>query len=393
MRVLHVMPSIELNTGGVNRSVPALCGSLQAADVDVALYTFRRSGVPLVARPEDLPIQIEAFAPFPGSRELPSVAFWRRLSLDLPTFDLAHLHAVWNPMVSLAALLCRRLGVPYVLSPRGMLRTEAVGRKRGRKELYYRLCENRTIAGAALLHFLTHAEALSSKRFVRAGQDYSVVPNGIDPTLAGRVPRGRFRKAHAGLDGRPIMLFLGRLHPVKNLDLQAEALAILVREIPDLTWVLAGPDNGEWGRIARKARNMGLERHVLWTGLLSPEQCLEALADADVFVLTSHHEAHSMAMNEALAMRTPVVIAEGLGFDMVQESGAAAVVSRSPRSLAAAVADILRHPARAGELREAGSRLVTQHLAWPAVASRMVQAYQGVFSATGEWHGAATCCI
>jgi glycosyltransferase involved in cell wall biosynthesis len=281
-------------------------------------------------------------------------------------------------MISLAAFVCRQAGVPYVLSPRGMLQAMATRRKQALKWIYFWLCEQRTIAGARALHFFSDAELQDSQRFVNGTTRTVVVPSGVDPSLACNVERGQFRKAWPALRGKRIALFLGRLHWSKGLELQTQALALLAKEFRDLVWVLIGPDEGAYDGLSRQIREMGLGGQVVWTGLLPWQTSLEALVDADVLLLTSRHEAHSMAMNEALAIGVPVIVTDTVQFDEVQQWGAGYVVPSDPQHLAAAVADILCHPEKADRMREAGRQMVAKRLAWPKVAEAMVRVYEEI---------------
>ncbi|HJU05318.1 MAG TPA: glycosyltransferase, partial [Nitrospiraceae bacterium] len=236
----------------------------------------------------------------------------------------------------------------------------------------------------------TEAEARDSGTLMEGRAFPIVIPNGIDPSLRTNVATGRFRHAHPNFIGKKILLFSGRLHPSKGLELQLHALAVLVKQFPQVMWVLVGPDQGMWARLRHEACSLGLESYVFRTGLLPHEQCLEALADADVLLLTSHHEAHSMAMNEALCLGVPIVMTDTLHFKEVQEAGAGYVVPWDPGSLAAAVADILQHHDRAVSMRQAGLRLVTDRLAWPKVADAMVRAYEHILAASGRMQAART---
>lgn len=245
MRVLHVVPSLYAETGGPARSIPILCRALQAMGVDVTLYTFRRPGAETTISQDTETFPIEWFVPAPGSRQFPTVAFYHRLRQGIRQFDLVHLHSLWNPAISVAALACRQAGVPYLLSPRGMLQDGAFHRKQGLKTLYFWLLERRTLAGTAVLHFFTRAETEDSYRFLSSRTSTLVIPSGIDPSSVDEVQRGRFRQSYPDLEGKRLLLCLGRLHWSKGLALQAQALALLVKDFPDLVWVLVGPDEGE----------------------------------------------------------------------------------------------------------------------------------------------------
>ncbi|HEV2916057.1 MAG TPA: glycosyltransferase [Pyrinomonadaceae bacterium] len=379
MRVLHVIPSLDPSTGGPARSVPALCRALQAAGASVALYTFRNPYAPVTVSTDET-FNLHQFKPLYGSREFPSPDFYSRIRRDVCSFDLAHLHSLWNPSISLAALACRRAGIPYLLSPRGMLQGSAVGRRRRLKSVYHRLWERSTIAGARAIHFCTDAEAQSSRRFLPRHKPFAVIRNGVEPVSNGLAGACEFREAFPSLQGKRIALFLGRLHWSKGLELQAEALALAVREFPELVWVLVGPDEGEWAHLSRQVARLGLEKHVLRTGPLPHARCLEALKAADLFLLTSRHEAHSMAMNEALAVGVPLVIADTVRFPEIRECGAGYVVPGGPQPLAEAISSILKHPEQARGMREAGRRFASERLAWAHIARDMIEAYEEVLA-------------
>ena len=381
MRILHVIPSLEQETGGPARSVPALCRSLHAAGADVTLCTFKRNGRNTTVSTETEPYRIQWQAPFPGSRQIPTYRFLRYLRQELRSVDLVHLNSLWNPAISLAALACRRAGVPYVVSPRGMLQRAALERRRMLKSVYYRLFERYTLGGARAVHFFSENEASDARPLICGRAFPFVIPNGIDLDLGKNVTAGRFRRAYPTLKGRRILLFIGRLHVSKGLDLQLQALTILVKRFPDIVWVLVGPDQGEWAYLSREISTLDLKSYVLWTGQLSHERCLEALADADVFLLTSRHEAHSMAMNEALCMGVPMVMTDSLHCQKIEEARAGCVVSWDPVDLAGAVADILRDQDLAASMRQAGPQLAAEWLAWPNVANTMIRAYVRVLGA------------
>lgn len=388
MRILHIVPSLDPDSGGPARSVPALCRAEQAAGADVRLMAMRRRN----ARPTVLdgqePYVVEWGHPWGPTRQFPTPAFWRRLREELPHFDIAHLHSLWNPLISLAAMACRRQNVPYLLSPRGMLQESAAQRRGAAKRLAYRLWERRTIQGAEALHFLTEAEADSSSSLV-GGRAAVVVPNGIDPALGDSAKQGQLRRRRPALRGRRIVLFLGRLHWTKGLDVQVEALAILAKRNPEVLWLVVGPDDGERPRLSARLAQLGLEKHVLWLGLLGGEERLEALADADVFWLTSRagFEGHSMAMNEALALGIPVVLTDTVRFNAVQEYGAGYVVPWDPEEVARATARILDDPAGAARMRERARALAREVLAWPRIAERMIGVYERVIGAPGSGSG------
>jgi glycosyltransferase involved in cell wall biosynthesis len=315
--------------------------------------------------------------------EFPTLQFYRTLCRKLAQIDVVNLHALWNPVTTAAAAACRKTSTPYVISPLGMLRDAAVRNKGIKKKLYYGLLDRHTVSGAAALTFFTEADAAESLRNVgKRPPPYVLVPNGVDTTSQQRAVQGRFRAAHPELCGKRLLLFLGRLHSCKNLTLQLDAFALLAKKYTDLAWVLVGPDDGEWGKLSSEANRLALKDRVFWMGLQPHQTCLDALADADVCVLTSHHEGHSMAMNEALAAGVPLVLTHSVGFACAERAGAAQVVTSDAARVAEAVARILDDPTLARNMSAAARSLVESAFAWPKVANRLISIYEKILTAT-----------
>lgn len=295
MRVLHIIPSLDPATGGPARSVPALCDALHTGGARVSLFAMHAAGAELTVTPEKAAFDLCLFqTPF-RARDFPSVTFGRTVYRAAQRVDVVHINSLWNPVVSLAAAACRRVGVPYLISPRGMLQAEALKRRATLKRVYAGLVERRTLAGAAAFHFLTKREEEES-RCVPHGKATFVIPSGVDPRPFESIPKNAFRARYPMLQGRPVVLFLGRLHWSKGLDVQAAALAAVVRAIPECAWVVAGPDCGYGGELKARVDALGFRENFVPTGLLSRAEALEALVDADVVVLSSRHEAHSLSL-------------------------------------------------------------------------------------------------
>jgi glycosyltransferase involved in cell wall biosynthesis len=321
---------------------------------------------------------------FSSKAGLPGAA-WKlakRLVSDSRRFDLVHIHSLWNIVATLSARGARRAELPFVVSPRGMLDQVCLRRRRTLKRCYAALFEKQTVEGAALLHFLNHAEAESRRVPWFHYPNHFVAPNGIS-LISSSVERGAFRRRFSEFRQRQLMLFMGRLHPIKGLDLQLQALRKLVENNPRLLWLLIGPDDGEWQRLHRKIQLMGLEGHAQWLGPMMGQERLSALSDADVVVQTSLYECHSITIGEAMAVGAPLVITDTVHRPEVAAAGAGLVVSRDSDKLAGAIEEILRSPERGVLMREAGQRFAAEQLTWGRIAKRMNNAYREmVYGAT-----------
>lgn len=378
MKVLHVIPSLNPESGGPGTSIPALCNALAEVGLNVTLYAGHASGDSLTIDPARQRYKVKLFSTDAG-RLYAGCSMYRDIRARRGEFDLINVHSLWNPIATMVAAAARASGIPYILAPHGMLSKVSLKRRGRLKRLCAALYERRTVEGAANLRFLTRAESRDSLNGWFRCPGHFHASNGVNLKV-GEVEPGAFRRRFPELAGRRIMLFLGRLHPIKGLDLQLSALKMLVKRHADLTWVLIGPDDGEWGRLSGLIRESGLESHVRWLGQIAGPERFAALADADVVVMSSFYEGHSMTVNEALAVGAPLVLTDTVNFDEIAGAGAGYVVPRDPSELAAAVGSVLESPEKAEQMRHAGRRYAASELDWTRIAGKMRGEFEKILS-------------
>jgi glycosyltransferase involved in cell wall biosynthesis len=194
----------------------------------------------------------------------------------------------------------------------------------------------------------------------------------------GLPPAGSFVASRPSLAGRRFVLFLGRLHVVKGLDILADAWRRCAAEAPDVDLVVAGPDAGAGRDFAARIAQAGLADRVHMAGPLYGAKKLAALVDAACFCLPSRQEGFSVAVLEALACGVPAVISEACRFPEAAVAGAAEVVASDANSLATGLLRVLSDPTRALAMGRAGQQLVCSQYTWPAIAQRLIQAYTDV---------------
>jgi len=383
VRVLHVTPYFApaFRYGGPPRSVLGLCQALGRAGVEVEVLTTTADG------PTDLPA-----SPPQGSRQ-EGVAvrylqrgFPRRLfgarglgpALDdaIARSDLVHVHGLWTLPGWTAARRARRAGVPVVISPRGMLDAGSIAQRAWRKRIAYVVVERRNLMGAALLHATSEAEARALRLWV-PGAPVVTVPNGVDAPGAGLPLPGAARLRLGIPDGAPLLLFLGRLHPIKRLDLLAAAFDRVHAALPDAHLVIVGPDErGEQRRL--EPHFVAAGRHVHWTGEAGDAEKWALLMDADLLVLCSDSESFGMSALEAMAAGTPVVVTRTCPWPEIDTAGAGFWVAQEPEAIAQAALAILRDDEHAGDMGARGRALARAGYSWDAVASAMAERYRQI---------------
>ena len=310
-RVLHVIPGLDAAQGGTVTALMSMAvfQARRGMSVTVAA-TWAGEQPPREAeeRLREAGAEVKLVGPARGP------LLWHRdlapaLDALVAQADVVHAHGVWEEIQHRAAVLARRRRVPFVLSPHGMLDPYSLSQKQLKKRLYLLLRLRRTIAGAAAIHFTDEIERDLAAP-VTGRRPAIIEPVGIDlAEFANIPPRGTFRSQYPQIGERPVVLFMGRLHPKKAPDLLIEAFA--KAETGDAVLVIAGPDSdGYRAKLEAVARQHGVVERTVFTGMVRGEQRVAALAEADVFALFSHQENFGLAVVEALACGTPVLISD-----------------------------------------------------------------------------------
>ena len=383
MRVLHVSPYFApaFVYGGPPRTILGLCQGLQAAGVGVEVFTTTANGdAELPTSPPDGEsyegVRVRYFPRRPPRLLWNAGRLAEALDASAGSFDVIHIHGLWHRPSALGARAATTAGVPYIVSPRGMLEPAALAVHKWRKRALFEAIERRTLSNAALLHATSDAEAAT---FRRLGLDATtiVVPNGIDL----ETPSGNPQKLRAQLglsNAARIVLFMGRIHPIKRLDLLGEAVSRLV--VPDVHLVIAGPDEGHQSALAPLFARLGVRAH--WLGRVELADRADAFAAADVLALCSDSESFGMAVVESMAHGVPVVVTRTCPWPQVAEAGAGRWVPQTSAAVASALDEILRDQILARSMAAAGRRVVADRYTWPAIGMTMAQHYRAVLAKT-----------
>lgn len=290
--------------------------------------------------------------PFPVHAMGPSQSSWAYsnrlipwLTKNVTEYDTVVQHGLWQYLgYALSDVISKRkkegLTTPtWYIYPHGMLdpwfqKAESRKLKAIRNWFYWKLIENRVVAAADSLLFTCEEEMRLAEGTFRPYKPKSVhnVGYGIpEPPDNGDRQIAAFHSALPHLKDKPFLLFLSRIHPKKGVDMLLKAYADLKSQgIQDLPYlVIAGPcaDESYWNELQSLAVSLNLQQtkipyncnqsipststlhcDVFWTGMLTGDLKWGALCAADAFILPSHQENFGIAVVEALACGTPVLI-------------------------------------------------------------------------------------
>ena len=379
MRVLHITAyyAPAYVYGGPPRSIHGLVLALQRQGVDVDVYTTDANGStrlsPQVTSRGDFEgVPVRYFERDWPARPLGSRSLARALRDAVPAHDVVHIHGLWNRVVWAAAREARRAGVPYVVSPRGMLERGAVAHHRWLKRLGWTVVERQTVQHAALLHATSERE-LETLRQVAPGARVALVPNGIEAGSHDITPDEARRTLGLAASG-PIVVFLGRLHPIKRLDLLIDAFARVRVVRPDAQLVVAGPDEaGLRPVLASRAREAA--GATIWLGEVDRHRARMLLGAASALVMCSDSESFGMSVVEAMDAGVPVVVTRTCPWSEVEQHGAGYWVEQRADAIADALIRIFERPDLAHEMGARGRALAATRYGWPVVAQTLASRY------------------
>jgi glycosyltransferase involved in cell wall biosynthesis len=293
----------------------------------------------------------------------------------VPAVDWVYLHSVWDPIIKAAGDVSHDCGKPYFLLPHGMLDPWSLAQKRWKKKIALATGYRQLLNRATAIQLL-NADEMDLIRPLQLRSPSVVIPNGVfeeELLLADGAPT--FLQLYPAVRATPFILFLGRLHQKKGLDLLADAFAIIAKQDAQVQLVVAGPEGNASADFDRRITTAGLRDRVHRVGAIYGDAKLAALKAATCFCLPSRQEGFSLAVTEALAMGVPVVITPGVHFPEVALAGAGEVVALEPQAVAAGLLKILSDPDERQRMSEAGKELVKSHYTWPRIAELSIKAY------------------
>ncbi|RRA47760.1 glycosyltransferase [Acidipila sp. EB88] len=257
---------------------------------------------------------VHAFGP-PTSQYGLSRALLNWLGANAARFDLIVINNVWLFPAVAAWIAATRARVPYAVFTHGALDVFFKRRypaKHLKKMVYWPL-QYRILKGAAAVLFTSELERELALASFKPNKWVSVVvPYGTNsPEGDPERQLAAFHAALPAMQGRRFLLFLSRIHEKKGCDLLIEAFAGVAREHPDVSLVIAGPDQtGLQARLMAQAESLGIGDRVHWPGMLQGAAKYGAFRAAEAFVLPSHQENFGIVVAEALACGTPVLISD-----------------------------------------------------------------------------------
>lgn len=312
MNILHTIRSVDPNAGGTVEALrqSSLIHASQGHHIQV--LSCDHPEAPFLF---DFPLPIQPLGPGAGLYGYtPRFIPWLRRHAR--EYDAVIVHGLWQYHSLATRKAIQGSPTPYFVFPHGMLDPwfkQTYPLKHLKKSLYWIWSEYPVLRDAQAVLFTCEEERrLATQSFRPYRCREKTVSLGISPPPPPAPERNqRLFETFPELRDKRILLFLGRIHPKKGCDLLIRAFASTCENDPNLHLLLAGPDSAHWKQeLLSLARQLGISNKITWPGPLFDDLKWAAFQTAEVFLLPSHQENFGIAVAEALACGTPVLISD-----------------------------------------------------------------------------------
>lgn len=374
--VLHVLSTVE-DGAGMTRAAMQLASATAARGVRVeATGPLRRGRVACTVDGR----QASAFVIAPIShgvgparhvvvamavrRRIAALAHERQAGRVTP---VVHVHGVWMPANVVAWSACIRHGIPYVVSPHGMLLAEALARSRWRKRAIAATVVRRGLERARAVHVTSEAEVRAVMAIAPRARPV-LIPWGV------QLPPSDATEHARGL----VAGYLGRILPIKGVDLLVDAWAAVRPAGWRLRLVGADPE-GYAALLRRRIHEYGLDDRVTIEPPLPSGQTADFLQRVGLLVLPSRSENFGLVVAEALAAGTPVLTTSATPWQQVVEHNAGWIVTPSVDDLADGLRlAVDRNPRERHAMGLRGRLWMERTNGWCVVISRFLRDLYGL---------------
>lgn len=290
--------------------------------------------------------------------------------------DVIHTQMPFVYPTYVASRMALRLGKPLFYHQRGNYLASHVRRRALKKRIYIDLFEKPVLRRATGLIALSEAER-DAFRALAPATPCHIIPNGVVVPPPDEGASARVEARWGVPSDALVLLFFSRLEAWKGADELLETFARVQSRHPNLFLVMAGDDHcqaaSRWLPVAERG---GFAQRLIFTGGLVGMEKEDILHRADLFSLPSSGEGLSMAMLEAMAHRTAVMLSPQCNFPDAERVGAGIIVEKDVGAMASALESLIADRDRLQAMGEAGRALMIREYSWDVVTDRLLEVYE-----------------
>ena len=308
-----------------------------------------------------------------------------KISKDIKDYDIVHIHEHRQTLAIIASYFARKNNIPYIVQAHGSVLP--FFQKEGLKNLFDKVFGFKILHNASCVFALTEVE---KEQYLKMGVDedkIEIVPLGINLEEYENLPAyGKFRSKFNIGENDKLILFVGRIHEIKGLDLLLDAFNDLIVQSNEknslenidcssIKLAIVGPDDGYLVKLEEKVKEYSLEENVIITGPLYKEEKQEALVDCDLFVIPSKYESFTTSGLEAMACSKPLVLTKNNHIHDWVDGNVGLACEDNKDSLREAIEKVLFDEELSQIFAENGNKLIKEKYNWDIINDQILEIY------------------
>lgn len=361
MKVLSFVSSLDLSSGGPSRSVPMLAKGLAEFGVDITLMTVKSEDMNTHAL-EGTSAKLKVLNPSFSKKEIAKYLAEER-------FELIQIQSMWDLPYHKVMVEARKLGIPYIVTPRGMLEPWSLAHKKWKKKLAWWLYQRNDVQKSVCVFTTAKMEA-DHIRNLGITTCRAVIPNGIETDSY---------PCKTSIDVvKKQVLFLSRVHVKKGIEILFDAWKRIHSEFADWRLLVVGNGEAEYIQsLERRVECLDLKGSIRILPPVFGNDKIRLYQESALFCLPSYSENFGMVIAEAMSCGTPVITTTNCPWNILNDTKTGWCIDLSVDNLERAIREAsTMDPAELYDMGQKASRLIYDNFDYRSVTRKTLRLYE-----------------
>lgn len=301
------------------------------------------------------------------------ISLIRYLKKTINNFDIIHLHEHRHSLAIATHRYAKKNNIPYVLQAHGSVLP--FFQKEKMKEIFDKVWGFDILHDASKVFALTEVE---KEQYLKMGikqEDIEIVPLGINLEDYTDFPeKGKFKSRLNIDENDKLILFLGRIHEIKGLDLLIKSFNQISND--NIKLAIVGEDYDFKGEVEKLINEFDLNEKVIFPGVLTGSDKIEALIDCDIFVMPSRYESFTTSGLEAMACSKPLILTKNNHIHTWVKDSVGLVCEFDTDDLSNCIEKLLNNEKLCEEFGKTGRKLIEEKYNWNKVSKQIESIYE-----------------